>query len=60
MKVGEVVTAKTRYRQHDQACTVESIDEQSITVRFEQKQRAVTPGQALVFIKVGAVLVEPP
>ena len=49
LKAGDQVTAKTRYRQLDQACTVESIDQGSITVRFEQKQRAVTPGQALVF-----------
>lgn len=49
LEVGEKITAKTRYRQADNICTVVSINEQSISVRFEQKQRAVTPGQALVF-----------
>lgn len=47
--VGERVTAKTRYRQQDQACSVVKTDGSSITVEFEQPQRAVTPGQALVF-----------
>lgn len=46
--VGDTVTAKTRYRQPDQSCDVIAIDEQMITVKFEQPQRAVTPGQALV------------
>ena len=49
LEVGEKITAKTRYRQNDQPCTVEAMDSESLTVRFEQKQRAVTPGQALVF-----------
>jgi len=47
--IGDTVTAKTRYRQQDQACTVIDIDDSSITVKFNQAQRAVTPGQALVF-----------
>ncbi|GAA6138841.1 tRNA 2-thiouridine(34) synthase MnmA [Arenicella sp. 4NH20-0111] len=50
-EVGDVVTAKTRYRQQDQVCTVTRLDEQSIEVRFELPQRAVTPGQALVFYR---------
>ena len=49
LKKGSKITAKTRYRQQDQPCQVEVIDKQQITVRFEQPQRAVTPGQALVF-----------
>ena len=41
-------TAKTRYRQPDQACTV-SLEGDSCTVYFETPQRAVTPGQSVVF-----------
>ncbi len=41
--------AKTRYRQADQPCAVESIDASRIRVRFAQPQRAVTPGQSVVF-----------
>jgi len=41
-------TAKTRYRQADQACTVR-IDGDRAEVRFAEPQRAVTPGQSVVF-----------
>jgi tRNA-specific 2-thiouridylase len=41
-------TAQTRYRQPDQACEVEVLDDGSLSVRFEHPQRAVTPGQSLV------------
>lgn len=42
--------AKTRYRQPDQACVVEPIDGGSrVKVRFDQAQRAITPGQSVVF-----------
>ncbi|MCB1616607.1 MAG: tRNA 2-thiouridine(34) synthase MnmA [Pseudomonadales bacterium] len=40
--------AKTRYRQPDQACRI-VCDKGRVTVSFEQAQRAVTPGQAVVF-----------
>ncbi len=46
---GDKLTAKTRYRQLDQRCQITLIDAESITVKFDQPQRAVTPGQALVF-----------
>lgn len=42
-------TAKTRYRQPDQSCVIESMTDSECTVTFEQKQRAVTPGQYVVF-----------
>ncbi len=42
-------SAKTRYRQPDQACTVEEAGNGKLRVRFEQPQRAVTPGQSVVF-----------
>jgi tRNA-specific 2-thiouridylase len=43
-------TAKTRYRQADQACRVEPLAGGGhIKVHFEQAQRAITPGQSVVF-----------
>ena len=41
--------AKTRYRQPDQACTVERLGEAQVAVAFDRPQRAVTPGQSVVF-----------
>jgi tRNA-uridine 2-sulfurtransferase len=41
--------AKTRYRQPDQACTVTKIDNDEYRVTFTDQQRAITPGQAIVF-----------
>ena len=41
--------AKVRYRQPDQSCHVESIGDGRIRVRFDLPQRAVTPGQSVVF-----------
>ena len=40
--------AKTRYRQPDQACTI-SWSGDCYQVAFDQPQRAVTPGQSVVF-----------
>jgi tRNA-uridine 2-sulfurtransferase len=40
--------AKTRYRQTDQACLVMPT-ETGVQVQFEQAQRAITPGQSIVF-----------
>lgn len=42
-------TAQTRYRQHDEPCTVSVDDDGTLAVRFTQPQRAVTPGQSVVF-----------
>ena len=42
-------TAKIRYRQSDQECRVESSDAKKIEVIFIKPQRAVTPGQYIVF-----------
>lgn len=39
--------AKTRYRQPDQACTIEKTDN-GFCVIFDEPQRAITPGQSLV------------
>ena len=42
-------TAKIRYRQKDQACTIISIDEEIAAISFVEKQFAPTPGQSIVF-----------
>ncbi|MBT8114074.1 MAG: tRNA 2-thiouridine(34) synthase MnmA [Arenicella sp.] len=49
LREGAKITAKTRYRQKDEGCTILSVEEDRIAVRFDEPQRAVTPGQALVF-----------
>lgn len=41
--------AKIRYRQTEQACSIKKITEHSYTVEFMQPQRAITPGQSVVF-----------
>ncbi|MGM0593249.1 MAG: tRNA 2-thiouridine(34) synthase MnmA [Pseudomonadota bacterium] len=41
--------AKTRYRQADQPCRITHIDQECCEVSFETPQRAVTPGQSVVF-----------
>lgn len=41
-------TAKVRYRQPDQACTVHKVNG-AYQVVFDEPQRAVTPGQSIVF-----------
>jgi tRNA-specific 2-thiouridylase len=43
------LTAKTRYRQADQACTLIDMGEHTVRVEFDELQRAVTPGQSVVF-----------
>ncbi len=42
-------TAKFRYRQPDREVTVEMLDDRTALVRFKNRERAVTPGQAVVF-----------
>ena len=41
--------AKTRYRQIDQVCNIQSIDNDAAVVQFENPQKAITPGQYVVF-----------
>jgi tRNA-uridine 2-sulfurtransferase len=43
------LTAKTRYRQADQPCSIDAQDGNRVRVEFDQYQRAVTPGQSVVF-----------
>jgi tRNA-specific 2-thiouridylase len=47
-EAGSVLTAKIRYRQQDQPMLIESIDDNRMRIKFEQPQRAVTPGQSVV------------
>lgn len=42
-------SAKIRYRQPDQPCFVEQIGPDRFLVIFDQPQRAITPGQSVVF-----------
>ncbi|NJN48295.1 MAG: tRNA 2-thiouridine(34) synthase MnmA [Candidatus Competibacteraceae bacterium] len=41
--------AKTRYRQSDQVCTIERLSATTCEVVFAEPQRAITPGQSVVF-----------
>lgn len=55
-------SAKVRYRQPEQPCIIESIDQDSVKVRFLNPQRAVTPRQSIVFyqgdICLGGAVIE--
>ena len=44
-------TAKIRYRQADQQCTLESPSAGRHIIHFEKPQRAITPGQSVVFYR---------
>ncbi len=46
---GQKLTAKTRYRQSDQACTIHYLDQHTVQVKFDEPQRALTLGQYVVF-----------
>jgi tRNA-specific 2-thiouridylase len=41
--------AKVRYRQADQDCVVTALDDGKVEVRFDARQKAVAPGQFVVF-----------
>jgi len=41
--------AKIRYRQNDQSCVIENLDNKVAQIRFLSPQRAATPGQSIVF-----------
>ena len=42
-------SAKIRYRQNDQRCTVMELADGRIRIDFQQAQRAISPGQSVVF-----------
>ena len=48
--------AKTRYRQSDQACTITQLDGDQCHVHFDEPQRAITPGQSVVFYQADECL----
>ncbi len=54
--------AKTRYRQTDQACHVRLDGDRGLEVQFDKAQRAITPGQSVVFyegdICLGGAVIE--
>lgn len=56
--------SKVRYRQPDQNCTIEKIEEGRATITFEIPQRAVTPRQSIVFYQgtecLGGGVIEAP
>lgn len=43
------VTAKIRYSHQGDLCTIEKIEDGCVLCTFEEPQRAITPGQAVVF-----------
>ncbi len=43
--------AKIRYRQADQACTLQPLDDGNYQVLFDTPQRAAAPGQSVVFYR---------
>ena len=43
--------AKIRYRQQEQSCIINTDKSQNIIVKFKKPQRAITPGQYIVFYK---------
>lgn len=54
--------AKTRYRQTEQACMISPTHNQTHTVLFSTPQRAITPGQYIVFYEknrcIGGAIIE--
>lgn len=49
-------TAKIRYRQRDQACRVTPLPDGRVRVEFREPQRAITPGQSVVFYQADECL----
>lgn len=49
LEEGKEFTAKIRYNHPGAACTLEDLGEGKVKVLFREPQRAVTPGQAVVF-----------
>jgi tRNA-specific 2-thiouridylase len=57
-----ILSAKTRYRQPDQICEITPLENDQFMVKFNASQRAITPGQSIVFyqddICVGGGIIE--
>ena len=65
--LGEVqgkIQAKIRYGHSAENCQIEKISEDKIKVIFEKSQRAITPGQSIVFYRneqvLGGGVINPP
>ena len=57
-------TARTRYRQQDEACEITAIEDGIATVMFDRPHWAITPGQSVVFYQGdqclgGGIIAEP-
>ena len=50
------VTAKIRYAAKPVKATIVPVEKDKVKVVFEEKQRAITPGQAVVFYNDGIVV----
>lgn len=50
------VTCKIRYRHQPIRCRIESLPDGRAEVRFQEREKAVTPGQAVVFYEGAVVL----
>ena len=48
-EINKQVKAKVRYRQSENACKIIAMQNDEIIVEFEENQKAVTPGQSIVF-----------
>lgn len=48
-QVNTILSAKIRYRQADQKCNLDRLDDETYRVNFDVPQRAITPGQSIVF-----------
>ncbi len=48
-KAGDRMLAKIRYSHQGEMCTVKSLENDTISLQFDNPVRAVTPGQAVVF-----------
>jgi tRNA-specific 2-thiouridylase len=49
LQAGRRCRAKIRYRQDDQECVVTALPHATLEVRFERRQKAIAPGQFVVF-----------
>ncbi len=64
LRPGQTVQARIRHSHNPAAATIAACDENTVTIRFEQPQLSVTPGQAVVVydddIVLGGAVIEKP
>lgn len=56
LTAGERMSAKIRYGHKGSPCTVMSVGDDTIALKFDEPVRAITPGQSVVFYRDGYVL----